>query len=101
MAQHHVGPEPRTLHGHFSRDLAPVLTVDSGDRVRFTTLDAGWGAFEQADPFSPPVKFAPRDPRRDPGHALCGPVAVRGAEPGMTLEVRILEARTGRWGWSA
>jgi acetamidase/formamidase len=99
MSLHTILPESRTLHGRFSRDLAPVLTIDSGDLVRFTTLDAGWGAFEQADPFAPPQKF-PRDPRRDPGHALCGPVFVRGAEPGGVLEVRILTVRTGRWGWS-
>jgi len=99
MKRHTIRPDARTLHGYFSRDLAPVLTVEPGDRVSFTTLDAGWGLFEQADPFAPPKKFA-RDPRRDPGHALCGPVAVRGAEPGMTLEVRILDVRTGGWGWS-
>ena len=98
-ALHVLGPDRRTLHGRFSRDLAPVLTIDSGDRVRFTTLDAGWGEFEQADPFAPPTKF-PRDPERDPGHALCGPVFVRGAEPGGVLEVRILGVRPGAWGWS-
>lgn len=99
MTVHSLRPDARTLHGHFSRDLSPVLTIDSGDRVRFTTLDAGWGEFEQADPFAPATKF-PRDPERDPGHALTGPVYVRGAEPGMVLEVRIVEVRTGRWGWS-
>jgi acetamidase/formamidase len=100
MTLHHIRPDARTLHGHFSRELAPVLTIDSGDRVRFTTLDARWGAFEQPDPFASPRKFEPRDARRDPGHALCGPVEVRGAEPGMTLEVRVLEVRPGRWGWT-
>ena len=99
MTLHHVTPDARTLHGRFSRDLAPVLTVDSGDRVRFTTLDGGWHEFEQADPFSTPTKVA-RDPQRDSGHALCGPVFVRGAEPGGVLEVRILSVRPGRWGWS-
>jgi hypothetical protein len=28
---HEIPLERRTLHGHFSRDLAPVLAVDSGD----------------------------------------------------------------------
>jgi acetamidase/formamidase len=36
-----------------------------------------------------------------PGHPLCGPVLVRGAEPGMTLEARIGELRPGEWGWTA
>ena len=100
MTLHRIAPQTHTLHGHFSRELPPVLTVEPGDRVCFTTLDGGWNEFAQTNPFGPPRKFAPRDPQRDPGHALCGPIAVRGAEPGMTLEVRILNVRPGRWGWS-
>ena len=42
MATYHIEPERATLHGHFSRDLPPVLTIDSGDTVVFRTLDAGW-----------------------------------------------------------
>ena len=34
--------ERRTVHGHFSRDLAPVLSVAPGDSVRFQALNAGW-----------------------------------------------------------
>jgi acetamidase/formamidase len=97
---HRIEPERRTLHGHFSRDLAPVLTIDPGDRVRVRTLDAGWGLTEQPDPFGPALKFEPRDPELDKGHALCGPIAVRGAGPGMALEVRTLALRPGRWGWT-
>jgi acetamidase/formamidase len=47
MAMHHLDPVPRALHGYFSRELAPALTIDSGDVVSFQTLDAGWGAIEQ------------------------------------------------------
>lgn len=101
MNLHHILPDTRSLHGHFSRELPPVLTVDPGERVRFTTLDAGWGAYEQADPFVAPKMFEPRDLERDPGHSLVGPVAIRGAEPGMALEVRILDVRPGRWGWTS
>jgi acetamidase/formamidase len=35
------------------------------------------------------------------GHCLAGPVRIESAEPGMTLEIRIRELRTGRRGWSA
>lgn len=101
MSTHHLAPDRRTLHGHFSRDLAPVLTIDPGDRVRVGTLDAGWGLAEQPDPFSPALKFEPRDPELDVGHALCGPIAIRGARPGMALEVRVLSVRPGRWGWTS
>jgi acetamidase/formamidase len=92
MAVHTLGLRKENLHGFFSRERDPVLTVRSGDTVRFQTLDTAWGMLENPDPFSPPPKFPDRNPREHPGHALCGPVAVEGAEAGMTLEVR-LEAR--------
>jgi acetamidase/formamidase len=97
MPIYSIHPERATLHGTFSRDYAPVLTIESGDTVRFQTLDAGWGL----EPGLPGVrKRFPTEGARDRGHALCGPVAVQGLEPGMTLEVRINEIRTGGWGWS-
>jgi acetamidase/formamidase len=100
-ASHRIDPERRTLHGHFSRDLAPVLTVEAGDRVHVRTLDAGWGMFENPDPFAPPTKFTPLDKRLDSGHPICGPIAVRGAEPGRTLVVHIEEVHPGTWGWTS
>ncbi len=100
MAFHSLEPERRTLHGQFSRDLKPVLTIDSGDTVRFRTLDAGWGLEPPHLDGSPRARFPTRDDGSDTGHALCGPVAIRGAEPGMTLEIEIGHLRTGTWGWN-
>jgi acetamidase/formamidase len=34
--------ERRTLHGHFSRVLDPVLEIEAGDSVRFEVPNAGW-----------------------------------------------------------
>ncbi len=100
MATHELMPGSDTLHGHFSCELAPVLTVESGDTIVSRTLDSGWGNIEQDDPYSKPSKVEFRDLERDPGHALCGPIAVRGAEPGMVLEVRVVGLRCGTWGWT-
>lgn len=101
MTLHVIEPERQTLHGHFSRDLPPVLTIDSGDTVRYRLLDAGWHLDEGIGyGTSDTPKFGPRDPELDAGHALCGPVAIRGAEPGMTLEVEIGDLRTGPYGWT-
>lgn len=101
MALHVIEPERQTLHGHFSRDLPPVLTVDSGDMVRYRLLDAGWHLDDGiGDGTAEAPKFGPRLPELDAGHALCGPVAIRGAEPGMTLEIEIGELRTGPYGWT-
>ena len=79
MARHHLDPAPRALHGYFSRELAPALTIDSGDVVSFQTLDAGWGAIEQEAGFSEPRDYIPRDLARDVAHPLAGPVAINGA----------------------
>ena len=89
---HEIPLERRTLHGHFSRDLEPVLTVDSGDSITFACLNAGWRTAEQK-PY--PDR---REGDLDAGHALIGPVEVRGARAGEVLEVRIDEVRIGRWG---
>lgn len=100
MHLYHIEPERRTLHGHFSRDLPPVLTIESGDTVVFKTLDAAWNLEPPAAPSVQPRKFEPRDPELDKGHALCGPVEIRGAQPGMTLEVAIRDVRPGPYGFT-
>ena len=46
------------------------------------------------------VRVEPRDPAKDSGHALCGPIAIEGAEPGMTLEIEIGAIVPGTWGWT-
>lgn len=102
MALHTLVPEAGTVHGAFSPELEPVLTIDPGDTVRFTTLDAGWNLEPRTSTNAnePPRKFEPRLEGHD-GHALCGPVAIRGAQPGMTLAVQIGEMRPGSFGFTA
>jgi len=94
VALHEIPLERRALHGHFSRDLEPILTVDPGDTIAFSSLDSGWHV-------SPGARFEPRDPELDAGHALIGPVEVRGARAGQTLEVGIDRVVVGAWGWCA
>lgn len=98
--RHRLDPGAGALHGRFDPSLAPALVVDDGDVVVASTLDSGWHAPEQ-----PPhalaggrlLAWSGHDPVLDPGHALTGPVAVRGAEPGAVLEVRVLDVRPGAW----
>jgi acetamidase/formamidase len=97
MAVHFVEPTRESLHGAFSRDWPPILTIDPGDTVCFRTLDAGWNLEGRV---VPPKKFEPRIAERDNGHALCGPIAIRGAEPGMMLAIQIDKVVPGSWGWS-
>lgn len=100
MTRHRLVPHRDTLHGTFSPEWAPPLTIDPGDTVVLTTLDAGWGLEAHHADDSPRTTFAPRDEVRDHGHALCGPIYVRGALPGMNLVVEIGPIRTGAWGWT-
>ena len=98
MATYTIEPERRTLHGKFSRNFPPVLTIDTGDTVIFRTLDAGWGLEPELSLDIPRRLFEPRNEELDSGHALCGPVEIRGARPGMTLEVQINDIRPGKFG---
>jgi acetamidase/formamidase len=95
---HEIPLERRTLHGHFSRELEPVVEIASGDVIRFSTLDAGWGLEPPRVDGSERRRFEPLDPELDAGHPLIGPVAVRNARAGMTLEVRIETVRVGPYG---
>jgi acetamidase/formamidase len=100
VATHDIALEQRTVHGHFSPELEPILTVASGDTISFPTLDCGWGLGPPAPEAGERWQLERRDPERDTGHALVGPVEVRGAPPGAVLEVRVDEIRPGSWGWT-
>jgi acetamidase/formamidase/AraC-like DNA-binding protein len=106
-----------TVHwGYFSHDLKPVLEVSSGDTVTIETLTQhaadDWERMVQGDPGAESVFHwtagrknvnrrgaGPMDASiygRGAGegfgvHICTGPIAVRGAEPGDVLEVRIVD----------
>src|SRR5579871_2341514 len=90
--------DPAHVHwGYYDAKLTPALRVASGDRVRVETMIAGGlqrlrlaGATEAEIPES--LKAVERQVTdRGPGaHPMSGPIFVEGAEPGDTLEIRIL-----------
>jgi acetamidase/formamidase len=87
---HEIPREESTLHGYFSSALTPVLTVDSGDSVRFQALNSGWRWDQEVE--------VERDRKLHDGHALTGPIEVRGVRAGQTLTVRVDEVTPGPWG---
>ena len=91
MPHHELPLDAAVLHGRFSRELEPVLAVAPGDSVRFSTPNAGWDVGRDEP-------FQSRNPELDTGHALAGPIEVRGALAGQVLEVRIDEVVPGPWG---
>jgi acetamidase/formamidase len=96
VTTHRLDPSPRTSVDVLSRDSAPVLTVEPGDRLVVGSLDASGYLERQRHPGERvPTMFAERR-----GHCLTGPVAVRGAEPGAMLAVHLLDLRPADWGWT-
>ncbi len=105
MAHHRVPATPDTVRwGTFSAEYPPVLTVQSGDTV---TLECVSGAPDVMPPassgFHIPLALEAihrANPPRLGSHIITGPVAVAGAEPGDTLEVRIDAIELGAdWGF--
>lgn len=92
-----LDPGPGTLHGWFDPDLPPAVTVDPGSTLTVGCLDSGWstGPFDGGD-----LAARPRHPSWEPGtgHALTGPVAVRGARPGQVIAVRVDDVVPGDFG---
>jgi len=87
---------PQTVHrGFFDATLPPVLTIDSGDFVKLETTSGNPRYFEKLGvpkekiPQELYAEFAGVDNDGRGDHSLDGPIAVRGAEPGDVLEVRI------------
>lgn len=105
MSRHHVvDSSPETVHwGVFDPALRPVLTVESGDTVTFHCVSGGRDAMPGA-PFVVPQALRDIHARcapRAPGHILTGPVAVAGAEPGDTLEIRVKDVSPAAdWGYT-
>lgn len=101
-ARHALNPSPQTVHwGHFDAKIPARLEVDSGDTVVVDTV-SGWGdvmdvALLRPDHLEIVNKMKPvLGP-----HILTGPIAVRGAQPGDVLEVRIQAIElTVDWGWN-
>ncbi len=96
MSTHHIEPSIETVHYDFSREREPILEIESGDTVVFRTMDAG----ACLAPRRATDTVTERMDGAGEGHALCGPVFVRGAQAGQTLEVEFVEIRTGSWGWT-
>ena len=83
------------IHRAWDNSLDPVLTVESGDVVRFECrvavdrqIDVETTAEDVMD-----VSF-------DPVHPLTGPVYVEDAEPGDVLEVELLDLQHKGWGYN-
>ncbi|MDB5882656.1 MAG: acetamidase [Ramlibacter sp.] len=113
-AHYYIAANDKTVHwGFFSRSMAPLIEVESGDLVTIETLthQANDDAerMVRGDPGAESVFYwdatkknvdrrgaGPMDSKVGAGgglgaHICTGPVAIKGAQPGDVLEVRILD----------
>ncbi|MBB3771588.1 acetamidase/formamidase [Angulomicrobium tetraedrale] len=116
MTKHYLPATPETVHwGYFSRTLAPVLTIRSGDSVTVESIthhaNDDYERMIAGDPAAEKIFLWTKDEktlrRRGAGategpfthgageglgvHLLTGPIAVEGAQPGDVLEVRVID----------
>jgi acetamidase/formamidase len=92
---------PKTVAwGHYDAAAQPVLTIKSGDTVVVHTLltnsptgleKAGVAPGDVQQSLRAVFDGVPTSERGPGGHILTGPIAIEGAQPGDTLEVRILK----------
>ncbi|SDI63831.1 acetamidase/formamidase family protein [Natribacillus halophilus] len=85
-------------HKHYGWDnaLAPIAEVDAGQTVNYQITEASDGQFTKHSTVDDVknIDFGKVNP-------VAGPIYVKGAEPGDTLEVEMLDFRHLEWGWTA
>jgi amidase len=75
----------------FGPELEPILEVDPGAIVRIETNDCFSGQIRSEDDLVTEIDF-------ERVNSATGPIAVRGAEPGDSLVVELLEVNPIEWG---
>lgn len=106
MPQHSLPATPDTVRiGEFDAGYPPVLTIRSGDSVavecvsgRASVLPPAGSGLVVPDSLAAIIAANPKPPA---GHIMTGPIAIEGAEPGDTLEIRIDSIEPGaNWGYN-
>src|SRR5262245_6716958 len=94
MTTHYIAPD--AIHYLWDASNEPALEVESGDTIVVQTRDV---SDNQLAPGTTVDAIATLD--WEQVYPLAGPVAVRGAKPGDTLAVEVLDLHTVGWGWTA
>jgi len=84
--------------GVYDTNLQPILTIDSGDSIRFPDT---WSHFlnelQPGVPIDTLAKLRMSNPGKGP-QSMIGPIAVNKAEAGDVLEIRYKQIRPFEWG---
>jgi acetamidase/formamidase len=92
MAEHYL--DDSVTQPFWDHSVEPRLSIESGDKVVFECPES----VGQVTPDSTDDTLANLDFSKI--HALIGSVFVKGAQPGDTLQIEVLEMKHKGWGWS-
>lgn len=85
-----------TTYNAWDNAYEPRIEIDSGDTILIEMIDASDG---QVQPGMTVEAFEKIDFTRI--HGLTGPVAIKGAQPGDTLKIEVLEYHHKGWAWQS
>jgi acetamidase/formamidase len=103
MSIHHQQHSYMTIHdfhshSHYGWDnsLKPIAEVDPGQTITYEIVEASGGQFTKHSTKEDVAKldFGKVNP-------VAGPIYIKGAQPGDTLEVEMIDFRQLEWGWTA
>jgi acetamidase/formamidase len=95
MKEHRLDAD--VVHKEWNNAIPARLTIDPGDTVVFNTRDASDRYYSRGSTHEDVIRRGPFS-----GHPLTGPVRVRGALPGDTLVVEVLDVQPALdFGWTA
>ncbi len=105
MAHHEIIPTLKSVHwGSLDASLEPVLEIEPGDIVTIHSVSgsAGEASTDPSHFVRPELRAIHETLSPSPGpHILTGPVLVRGAMPGDTLRIEILDVKLrDDWGFN-
>lgn len=96
MTMHYISLQSKNLRGSFSQDYPPAVTVASGDAFTVTTPDIQWGySKSEKDNYE---TYTAAEEEAAPKHPVIGPIHIKEAAPGMTVEVHIEKLVPGWYG---
>ena len=87
--------QPETGHNRWHPDIPPILEVDAGEEVLIETRDAGDCQIKRGMTVTDLDHLDMKV-----GHALTGPVYVKGAKPGDMLEIEYLDIIPRDYGYT-
>jgi hypothetical protein len=91
---HHL--DDAQVHYEWNNALPPRLEIEPGDTVVIDCRDAADRYYRRTSTHDDVIA---RGPFR--GHALTGPIRVKGARPGDVLVVELLEVKPADFGWTS